>query len=88
MIIFTYSGIIVQHFHISGNVQIIKCTIYIISKNIFSTAAGKAISSGLNILRFSARCFQLDKDIQDIQDIPKSTQYQELGCLFTSPNTF
>ena len=29
-----------------------------------------------------------EKDIQDIQDIRKSTQYQEIGDLFTPPNTF
>ena len=37
-------------------------------------------------------CFQFDiameKDIQDIQDIQKNTQYQKIGALFTPPNTF
>ena len=30
----------------------------------------------------------LEKDIQDIQDIRKNTQYQEIGGLFTLKNTF
>ena len=29
-----------------------------------------------------------EKDIQDIQDIRKKTQYQEIGGLFTLKNTF
>ena len=29
----------------------------------------------------------LEKDIQDIQDIRKNIQYQEIGSIFTSPDT-
>ena len=32
--------------------------------------------------------YDSEKDIQDIQDIRKNTQYQEIGALFTPPNTF
>ena len=30
----------------------------------------------------------LERDIQDIKDIQKNTQYQEIGGIFTSQNTF
>ena len=44
------------------------------------------LSQGTLDIRYLVRYSK--KDIQNIPDIRKNTQYQEICCLFTPPNTF